>query len=177
LIDDVGNPTEAMEALRLAAEPEFKNQLKLWLSASYADVMQFVGSNDDETSIRDAFRRYNPPGQQPRMVALFLGLCRAAGMRSDEQSTAKSRPLTRKPAMGSVPRKNSTKRPKITGRTFGGGIPGPIPAPIAGLLSKLPAEHGTWTQGERQKFITTFTAVLDFCFTIDDSPDKEGDEV
>jgi hypothetical protein len=173
LIDDVGNPTETMESLRRATEPEYKNQLAAWVNAAYADVMMFVNASDDETAIRDAFRSYNPVGQQSRMVALFLGLCRAAGMRTDDQSNAKPRPLARKsaaPAGGSVTRKNTTITPKTGGMTFGGGIPAPIPAPIAGLLSKLPAEHGTWTSGERDKFITTFTAVLDFCFTVDDTP-------
>jgi hypothetical protein len=179
LIDEGGNPTETMESLRRAKEPEYKNQLAAWISGAYADVMMFVNASDDETAIRDAFRSYNPVGQQPRMVALFMGLCRAAGMRTDDQSNAKPRPLARKsasPVGGSATRKNTGITPKTSGMTFGGAIPAPIPAPIAGLLSKLPAEHGTWTSGERDKFITTFTAVLDFCFTMDDAPKSNAAE-
>jgi hypothetical protein len=179
LIDDIGNPTETMEALRRAPEPEYKNQLAAWINAAYADVMLFVNASDDETAIRDAFRGYNPVGQQSRMVSLFMGLCRAAGMRTDDQSNAKPRPLARRsaaPTGVSAVRKNSAITPKTGGIIFGGGIPAPIPAPIAGLLSKLPPEHGTWTSTEREKFITTFEAVLDFCFTVDDEPKASAGE-
>ena len=146
------------------------------IRGAYADVMMFVNGSDDETAIRDASRSYNPVGQQPRMVALFLGLCRAAGMRNDDQSNAKPRPLARKaasPVGGSAMRKNTVITPKTGGMGMG-AVTAPIPAPIAGLLSKLPAEHGTWTSGERDKFITTFTAVLDFCFTVDDAPNSNA---
>jgi hypothetical protein len=173
LVDEAGNPTETLEALRRASEPEFKNQLTAWVSGAYADVMQFVNASDDETAIRDAFRSYNPVGQQPRMVALFMGLCRSAGMRVDDQSNAKARPLARKsatPATASVTKKNPLIKPPMTHTPLNSVIP----APLAGLLTKLPPEHGNWTTIDREKFINTFTAVLDFCFTVDDTPKKEA---
>lgn len=173
LIDEAGNPTEMMEALRRAAESDFKKQMGAWITHAYAEVLQFVNASDDETAIRDAFRNYNPIGQQPRMVALFLGLCRAAGLRSDDQSTAKARPAARKPGIsgiGTVTRKNGTITPP-TG-AMGMSSAG-VPAPLAGLLSKLPPENGTWTAQERDKFIATFTAVLDFCFNVDEKQ-QEG---
>jgi hypothetical protein len=43
-----------------------------------------------------------------------------------------------------------------------------LPQPLAGLLASLPAEGDSWTKGERAKFITTFTAVLDFCFPVEE---------
>src|SRR5712692_2796663 len=76
LIDEKGMPTQTFEALRLASEAEYKKRLEDWLKSAYADVFAFVDPmKDDETRIRDAFRNYHPIAQQPRMVALFQGLC------------------------------------------------------------------------------------------------------
>jgi hypothetical protein len=176
LVSNEGKPTETLEALRRAAEPEFKNQLAAWIKAVYADVLSFVDAGDDETAIRDAFRPFNPVGQQPRMVSLFMGLCRAAGMRNDDQSNASARPRARKPgisSVGTVMRGGVIVRAKSKERL----TPDGIPAPIAGLLTKLPPDQGEWTKAERDKFLTTFGAVLDFCFAVVEKPKKEaGDE-
>lgn len=81
LIDDKGNPTDTLKSLRLAPEAEYKQCLAKWLKSAYADVLQFVDPETaDEVSIRDAFRSYDPVGQQPRMVTLFIGLFAAAGI-------------------------------------------------------------------------------------------------
>lgn len=173
LIDEDGNPTETMEALRRAPEPEFQNQLKAWISSVYADVLSFVNASDDETAIRDAFRSYNPVGQQSRMVSLFIGLCRLAGMRNDEQSTASARPKARRAGVqgaGVVKRRGTT----VTAKQASVPQPAGIPAPIAGLLTKLPPEHGTWTQAERDKFESAFKALLDFSFTISEEKEQEN---
>ena len=80
LIDADGRPTQTFESIRVASEPDYKQRLVEWLDGVYADVIEFVDpSRDDETKIRDAFRLYQPHGQQPRMVSLFLGLYAAAG--------------------------------------------------------------------------------------------------
>ena len=82
LIDDKGMPTKTFEMLRLAPGAEFKARMEEWLRSTYAEVFSYVDpSKDDEVRVRDAFRRsYGPVGQQSRMVALFLGLCAAAGL-------------------------------------------------------------------------------------------------
>jgi hypothetical protein len=176
LIGEDGNPTDTMEALQRAPEPEFKKQMAAWISSVYADVLSFVNASDDETAIRDAFRHYNPMGQQTRMVSLFMGLCRAAGMRTDDQSNASARPRARKTASltaGSLMRRNSNPAAKGS-RTI---MPSGIPSPIAGLLTKLPPEHGEWTKAEREKFESAFKALLDFCFTVSEKPKQEnGDD-
>lgn len=173
LIDEAGNPTETLEGLRRAPEAEFKPLMANWLKSVYGDVLNFADANDDETAIRDAFRNYNPVGQQPRMVSLFMGLCRAAGIRSDEQSTAAARPRARKaPAAGaSAPRPRVDKQPPARG-----AMPSGIPAPIAGLLTKLPPEHGSWTQAERERFESAFKALLDFSFVIAEKSAREAED-
>ncbi len=169
LIDDEKNPTETLEGLRRAPGPEFKKQLAAWISSVYADVMSFVEASDDESAIRDAFRSYKPHGQQTRMVTLFLGLCRAAGLREDDQSTAPSRPRARTSRAASKPR-SPPKTQQLASTEISRGLP---PA-IAGLIKSLP-ESGTWTADRREKFIKTFTAVLDFSIRVVEKKEEEAD--
>ena len=80
LLDAAGNPTEIFEGLRRSPEAEFQKRLHDWLTVAYADALKFVDpAGASESSIRDAFRHYNPVGQQTRMVTLFTGLFKAAG--------------------------------------------------------------------------------------------------
>lgn len=167
LIKEDGNPTDTLEGIRLAPEAEYKKRLEDWLKGAYADVFAFVDpTTDDETRVRDAFRSYQPVGQQARMVTLFQGLCAAAGLTAEKPAKAKTQsppprnfsPLARKRLVQSATNKSGAAKTSVahTG----------IPAPLAGLLASLPPEGGDWTKAQRDKFITTFGAVLDFCFQI-----------
>lgn len=157
LIDQDGKPTETFEGIRLAPEGEYKQRLGEWLNAAYADVMSFVDpSKDDETKVRDAFRSYIPVGQQTRMVTLFLGLCAAAGLSPEKPA----QPRRSRSAPPTTAKRQTTRKPAKSGAY------GNLPAPIAGLLSSLPSDGEGWTQGQRDKFMETFGAVLDFCFPI-----------
>ena len=167
LIDETGKPTPTFEGIRLAPEAEYKKRLEDWLKGTYADVFSFVDpTQDDETKIRDAFRTYQPVGQQARMVTLFQGLCSAAGLSAEKVSQPKPQarpaprnftPLTQKRLAQASVRNTAAKQ-----TTTNTGIP----APLAGLLASLPPEGGDWTQTQRDKFLNTFSAVLDFCFQI-----------
>ena len=173
LIDGEGNPTETLENLRRAKESELKERMADWIRSVYADVLTFVDpAKDDETAIRDAFRNYNPVGQQARMLTLFLGLCRAAGMRSGELvKESRPRPTARKSASPTNPtRRQSQKVDQSVVQT------GNVPAPIAGLLGALPPQGKGWSQGERDKFVKTFETILDFCYPLStDVLDEDGE--
>jgi hypothetical protein len=164
LIQDNGNPTETLEGLRLAAAAEFKNRLGDWLKSAYAEVFAFVDpSTDDETRIRDAFRSYQPVGQQNRMVTLFQGLCTAAGLIGDKPAAA-PRPSphrTRKVIAPATAR--SPQKPIAKSQTKD---PIALPPALSGLLESLPLPSDGWTQAERAKFLVTFQAVLDFCIPV-----------
>jgi len=172
LMTDEGQPTETLEGLRRAPEPELKSRMAAWISAVYADVLSFVNASDDEDAVRDAFRAYNPVGQQARMVSLFLGLSRAAGLRADDQTASTPRPSSRK---ASTPTTGKTSlighRPTL--KQASASLPAGLPAPIAGLLTKLPPEQGSWTKAERDKFENAFKALLDFCFIIAERTEQE----
>lgn len=88
LLDEQGMPSKTLEGIRLAPEAEYKQRLAEWLQSAYADVLRYVDpAVDDETKLRDAFRMYNPVGQQPRMITLFLGLVGVAGLGPEKQTT------------------------------------------------------------------------------------------
>lgn len=159
LIDDQGNPTEVLEGLRLSPESEYQQNMQAWLKGTYADVFLYVDpSVDDEASIRDAFRSYQPIGQQGRMVALFIALCTAAGLRpeSTEEKKPKSASTSRK-----NPGRPRKKKPPLDDFNLHG-----VPSAISGLMQSLPVEGSGWTTEKRRSFITTFEAVLDFCFPV-----------
>ena len=169
LIDEEGGPTATFDSLRIAPETEYQDRLKEWLNGAYADVLAFVDpAADDETRIRDAFRSYKPHGQQARMVSLFLGLYAAAGVRQERQQAprpqrqarngAKQAPRSR-PSATATQKRNQPKRNTPDATTA-------LPAPLSGLLEKLPCEDRGWTKDQRDSFYKTFGVVLDFCFPI-----------
>jgi hypothetical protein len=163
LFKDNGNPTETLEGIRLAPETEYKKRLEDWIKGAYADVFAFVDpAVDDDTRIRDAFRNYQPIAQQPRMVSLFKGLCVAAGLIGDKPRAPRTPAPARPRAYVAPVRSNGTKvvAPKNTVSKLATGLP---PA-LAGLLESLPNDG--WTAGERDKFVTTFKAVLDYVIPV-----------
>ncbi|TNE58511.1 MAG: hypothetical protein EP340_05205 [Alphaproteobacteria bacterium] len=173
LIDENGAPTKVFEGIRLAPEADFKVKLDEWLRSAYADALLFVDPETaDDTSIRDAFRGYKPIGQQPRMVTLFTGLFAAAGVRPEKQETK-----PRKPRAESSPRqtKRTPRKPSAgqTSKQDQSSFSGNLPPALAGLLASLPDEGGTWTQNDRDAFVTTFEAVLNFCYKV---AENEGEE-
>jgi Family of unknown function (DUF5343) len=174
LIDATGKPTPTLEGIRLAPEAEYRNKLGEWLKGAYADVFAFVDpAKDGDTAIRDAFRSYDPVGQQPRMVTLFYGLCAAAGLAPQSNNQPRqARPRPAGPSNPSIRQTQSAKPPKPAA-TY--DVHGHIPAPLAGLLTGLPTEGKGWTREARERFIKTFGAVLDFCFPIIEDDDEDTD--
>ena len=168
LIDEIGNPTEQLINLQQAPEPEFQGRLADVVRAAYAEIFNFADpATDDAQAIRDAFRPYRPTGQQNRMVSLFLGLSAAAGL--IPQSAANEGQAER-PARAAVPRRVPnpvTRTPRSDARTRDTVRPAPgLPPALAGLLNALPGDNAGWTQDERDRFVTTFEAVLDFSYPI-----------
>lgn len=171
LIDDEGRPTKVFEGIRLAPEAEYKQRLAEWLSSAYADALQFVDpSKDDEVKVRDSFRTYKPVGQQDRMVTLFLGLFVGAGVAPEKgrqpprnQPPKKTRTLPPAPKLA---RAEGSQKPAAPVVSRGEATSGSLPPAIAGLLASLPTVGDGWTKVERDRFVVTFGAVLDFCFPV-----------
>ncbi len=175
LLNEDGNPSAVLEGLRLAPESEYQQRMVDWLSAAYADALVFIDPADaTEVQIRDAFRSYKPVGQQDRMVSLFIGLFAAAGVRPEKEkqvprkaASANANGSRAAPKTKMTPARQGPK-PQHSGASEGGAglTPLGLPPAVAGLLASLPAEGKGWSQEQRDKFVTTFGAVLDFCFPI-----------
>lgn len=178
LFKDDGNPTDTLEGIRLAPAAEYKQRLADWLKGAYAEVFAFVDpTKDDAVRIRDAFRSYNPVGQQDRMVTLFAGLCAEAGLMPEKPSSSSAA----RPAP-------SAARTRTTTTTSRGGFGATgtavrqaaakkqtgLPPTLASLLESLPPSAGTgWTVEERDRFLSTFKVLLDFNYPIV-KQEKEG---
>jgi hypothetical protein len=183
LIDEAGEPTAALLALRKASSADFAAKLADVVRGVYAEVFQFVDpAKDDVVRVGDAFRDFEPLGQRARMVTLFLGLSEAAGI-IPEGTVRKAAPSSTRPKV--APRNSAIRSPAASGkrgpsvgptanvRTAEGGF---IPPALMGLLASLPIDGGGWTQDRRDKFVKTFESVLDFMVPIRDGGGDEQDE-
>lgn len=182
LIDDVGQPTKVLDGLRLAPEAEYKTRMAEWLYNAYADALNFVDpAKATETEIRDAFRGYKPVGQQDRMVTLFVSLLEAAGVMPERtkkpRQKLQSGAPTRQPqqrAKVAEPEIQPAATPTHHRRVH---VETGLPPALSGLLQSLPPQGDGWTKTQRDLFVTTFTAVLDFCYPVGQQKDRYTDDV
>jgi len=112
LIDDDGNHTDTLKALRTSPEGEYKARMAEWLNAAYADILQYVDpTSGDEVAVTDAFRPYKPNSMLGRMVTLFTGLYGLAGIWPEDAQRAKVTKQSPRPRQ-LPPRKSSAKHSK-----------------------------------------------------------------
>jgi len=169
LITDEGAATTILEGLRRAPEPEFPKRLTEWLNTAYADVLSYIDpATADEGAIRDAFRNYNPVGQQPRMVTLYIGLYTAAGVRAGEAPARREASTVAKPRAVQAPRKIAPiTRAALQRKAAREDSPATdMPPALAGLMASLPKAEDGWTKETRDKFVALFGITLDFCIPV-----------
>ncbi|MEI9992066.1 MAG: DUF5343 domain-containing protein [Rhizomicrobium sp.] len=166
LIDESGAPTPTLESLRLAPQGEYQKRLAEWLNGAYADVLTIIDpATATDTQVRDAFRSYNPLGQQDRMVTLFCGLYAAAGIRPEKSPAPRTTPTAK-------PRGRAVSTPAIKSSSFVAAgrekshIQSNMPPALAGLMASIPQDGKGWTKATRDKFVALFGATLDFSIPI-----------
>lgn len=185
IIDDDGNPTAQFDEISRLPDDQYRDGFKDLLVAAYGNIFSFVDpSQHSYERVRDAFRGYEPRGQQERMVTMFLGLCEYSGL---DVSAAKQ------PREGAArtPRKPSTKALKKPDGSKKGGASSQgrtevradgLPVALTGLLTELADVGPTWSETKREAWLRTFHSVLDYCFPIveaspeDLEPELEPDE-
>jgi hypothetical protein len=73
--DEDGNITPEFDALRKVPEHDFKPRLAALLREAYAPILEVLDpATATQTDVENAFRGFEPTGQIPRMVQLFMGL-------------------------------------------------------------------------------------------------------
>jgi hypothetical protein len=128
-IDEIGRPTDVLRALAGAPDDEVQDLLAAALRDAYAEDFNRVNpSQDPQARIVAAFRRYQPRSQTDRMVMLFLGLCRAAGIpvldaprERQMQGAARPRPVARRePTRAEPTRSVGPAEPRDRGQSDSG---------------------------------------------------------
>lgn len=81
LVTDDDKPTDTLRALAAAPDEQYREILAGAVRKAYeVDFARIDPAQDSQKQIIDAFRPYQPRSQTHRMVMLFLGLCREAGI-------------------------------------------------------------------------------------------------
>lgn len=128
-----GTPTDLLKAIAAASEAEYRSLLEGAIREAYAeDFVNIDPTQDDQATIVDAFRRYEPRSQTERMVMLFLGLCREAGM--SVKDAPRERKMTAKRPARAASASGRTTSPARRAKTETTQANGPAPASTPGLL-------------------------------------------
>ena len=155
LVDDEGNPEPAFSEANRLPEPAYLESMRDLICGPYSEVIAFADpASDSYDKVRDAFRPYDPQGQQERMVVLFLGLLDYVGVSTSAASTSRTRiesgtPSTRKSATSnSAPEKKAPRKltrevvqSRVVRRRTGNddALVG-LPPGLVGLLRQIPQE-------------------------------------
>jgi Family of unknown function (DUF5343) len=149
LVAKDGTTTEKLRGLRFASNDDYPHVLRDVLTAAYAGIFEVA---DPATATRlqlgNAFRPYSPASQHDRMITLFLGLCREAGV-SVPEPPKETAPTTKQGVKRS--RSTASGRPdsgngnggrdaRVDGQQRGGPLFGVTEADIAKLTDAEFAE-------------------------------------
>jgi hypothetical protein len=176
LLDTDGKHTERFDALKRATSEDYPSVLLSVLQDTYGDVFVIVDpQNHSRSQVEDAFRQFEPAAQRERMVALFVGLCKEAGLTVSGSSAAQkerksegerrprnhtSKPERKNSDPKTVPVQIALEQPKTETRVNY--------ELIAALLRQLPS-GGAWTSTQRDKWLKAMTANVDVLIEVSDA--------
>lgn len=138
-IGEDGRPTDILRSYAGAPDDEVRDLLAAALRNAYADDFGRIDPvTDTQTRIIAAFRRYQPRSQTTRMVMLFLGLARSAGMAVAD--APRERGMSDRPARQTGNR--PATRPQRNMTETGSGKATPTGTPNAGATEDVDALFG-----------------------------------
>lgn len=179
LTDDEGMPTTEWTSLaNIRGDEAYRAAFQEWLRDTYSDVLSFCDpSSDDHSKVMQGFHGYQPAGQRASMATLLIGLWEYAGLpvaatTSTTSTSRVARPVPmrriseRQRSLGNrLPRTNSSATEPVS-RSFVEAADLNLPQGLVGLLHQIPKGGQGWTAVERDRFLTAFTAVLDFTVAV-----------
>jgi hypothetical protein len=198
LLDEEGYITPNFREIENAPDDEYPGVLGRIINDAYEHVfMALDPATASDDKFVTAFRYYLPKAQRPRMIMLFRGLCREAGIISGGAPEMPNRPrMTTNKSSKSPLSPNGAKwmqsEPKDaifeseptqvpTSQTRQSVIVTPITsteeyAIMQGVLHKLPFVEKTWTQAQRDKWLKAVAANVDMLFELKDPDTGVGKE-
>ncbi len=172
LIDSAGTPTDVLDALVQADDPQRRKLVGELVRAHY-DFLLRLPNNATQSQMEEAFEQLGVRGDTRRKAAaFFLKACEYGGVpvstlwRVPKVATSARRP-SRKPAVQDVPAETATVTPPAP--AIGDGLP----AEIVGLLRKIPKEGETWPPSDRRRFTVALEALFDLFYTDSVSPQPQ----
>lgn len=173
-LDSEGVPAPEFDAANRAPEESYKERLQQLILNKYTEVVTFADpATDPYEKVRDAFRGYNPLGQQDRMVTLFLGLMDYTGVdisaavssRKPQESrgTPRGNGGSRTPQLAKkgAAQATTSRTPRSKAPETSPGVAA-LPPALIGLLQQIPTDGKGWTEERRKAFMVAFEAVLDY---------------
>lgn len=190
LLDEEGYLTDNFKTISNAPSDEYPDLLAQILKDAYGVVfMALDPAKATDQQYVNAFRLYQPKAQRARMIALFKGLCREAGLipGGSPEMLTRSHTTTNKPGKSSTSANGAGKtssQPKDAPfepeafhvSTYSASQPVTV-TPITstqeytillGMLNKLPFAKKRWTQIQREKWLKAVAATLDLLFELED---------
>lgn len=191
LVDEEGYLTDRFKLLSNAPSEEYPGLLEQVLRDAYPIVFNALDpATATDLQYVNAFRLYQPKAQRTRMIALFKGLCREAGLIAGGSPEVSSRPRPTSGKSNKAPASSNsakrTSRPEPKDATFDSeprhtwnteadqavsdasitSLPEYVM--MHGVLKKLPFDRKKWTQAEREKWLNAVTAMVDMLFVLQD---------
>ena len=190
LLDEEGYLTEPFKLLSNAPSDEYPGLLEQVLRDAYEVVfMALKPATATDQQYVNAFRLYQPKAQRNRMIILFKGLCREAGLIPGGAPEMLNRPrVTTNKSSKSPVSPNGAKRPQSEPKdVVFQSEPYQVSTPQAsqpvtvtpitstqeyvimqGVLNKLPFAKKAWTQTQREKWLKAVAANVDMLFELED---------
>jgi len=178
LLDAELQRTPAFDLLGRAKSDEYNETLAEVVRAAYTRVFGIVDpAQNSDIDIADAFRGFEPQRQRGKMITLFMGLCREAGIitggrapearprRRQHQNDEDSDQQQRQPRQQGRRRDTSPddeREPPASGLNL---------QLLSGLMQQLPKD-GKWTQERRDRWLQAMAANVDVIVQLVEQEDK-----